>query len=88
MAKKGMKRPDRTHAQARSQREPFPEIQGKAKHTKEKALPNDNGIGTSGQTTFHRGRPIPSDVYPVIDTDLPRDNVENDIPAADLSELQ
>lgn len=26
-------------------------------------------------------------IYPVIDTDLARDNVENDIPAADLNEL-
>ena len=31
--------------------------------------------------------PIPSDVYPAIDTDLARDNLQNDIPAADLSEL-
>ena len=29
-------------------------------------------------------KPIPS-VYPVLDTDLARDNVENDIPAADLN---
>ena len=33
-------------------------------------------------------RPIPSGVYPVIDTDLGRDNVENDLPAADLTELR
>ncbi|MBR4578352.1 MAG: hypothetical protein IKQ69_07465 [Oscillospiraceae bacterium] len=32
-------------------------------------------------------RPIPSDIYPVIDTDLARDNVENDQPAADRQEL-
>ncbi len=31
-------------------------------------------------------RPI-SKVYPVIDTDLARDNLENDIPAADLQDL-
>ncbi len=31
-------------------------------------------------------KPI-SKVYPVIDTDLARDNVENDIPAADLEDL-
>lgn len=31
-------------------------------------------------------RPI-SDVYPMIDTDLGRDNVENDIPEADLQDL-
>lgn len=31
-------------------------------------------------------RPI-SQIYPVIDTDLGRDNVENDIPYADLEDL-
>lgn len=31
-------------------------------------------------------RPI-SDAYPVIDNDLARDNIENDIPAADLDNL-
>ncbi len=34
-----------------------------------------------------REKPIPEDVYPVIDTDLARDNVENDIPFADLQDL-
>lgn len=33
-----------------------------------------------------REKPI-AKVYPVIDTDLARDNVENDIPAADLEDL-
>lgn len=32
-------------------------------------------------------KPIPMKVYPVIDTDLARDNVENHIPAADLEDL-
>ena len=32
-------------------------------------------------------KPIPAGVYPVIDSDLARDNLENDLPAADLSEL-
>lgn len=32
-------------------------------------------------------RPIPEGIYPVIDTDLARDNLENDIPAADLEDL-
>lgn len=31
-------------------------------------------------------RPVPT-VYAVIDTDLARDNIENDLPAADLEEL-
>ena len=33
-------------------------------------------------------RPISPKIYPVIDNDLARDNVENDLPAADLQELQ
>lgn len=33
-------------------------------------------------------RPIPPEIYPVIDDDLARDNAENDLPAADLWELQ
>ena len=32
-------------------------------------------------------RPVPEEVYPVIDTDLARDNLENDISAADLEDL-
>ena len=31
--------------------------------------------------------PIPEDVYPVIDTDLARDNIENDLTDADLHDL-
>lgn len=41
--------------------------------------PRDKDPGTE--------RPIPADIYPVIDTDLARDNVENDLPAADLEDL-
>lgn len=32
--------------------------------------------------------PIQPGVYPVIDNDLARDNVENDIPAADLEDFR
>lgn len=32
-------------------------------------------------------KPIPEKVYPTIDTDLARDNLENDLPAADLQDL-
>lgn len=40
-----------------------------------------------GNETNGLDRPIPPDVYPEIDTDLARDNLENDIPAADLEDL-
>lgn len=39
-------------------------------------------------TSDQAERPIPPEIYPVIDNDLARDNVENDLPAADLEELQ
>lgn len=87
MPKKGMKRPDRTHTQPRNQVEPVPELQGKAKHSKERAKPIVSGTSGSDLKVYHTERPIPSDVYPTIDTDLARDNLENDIPAADLQDL-
>ena len=31
--------------------------------------------------------PISEEIYPVIDNDLARDNIEKDIPAADLEDL-
>ena len=54
MAKQGMKRPDETHPRKKNDLPPVPELQGKAKRGKEKAEPLDNGVGTSGQTEFHR----------------------------------
>lgn len=39
MAKKGMKRPEWTHTKPKNEVPPVPEIQGKAKHTKEKTDP-------------------------------------------------
>lgn len=32
--------------------------------------------------------PIPEQIYPVLDTDLARDNVENDLTEADLQDLE
>ncbi|WP_200814949.1 hypothetical protein [Scatolibacter rhodanostii] len=32
-------------------------------------------------------RPIPEDIYPAIDSDLARDNLENHFPTADLEDL-
>lgn len=39
MAKRGMKRPERTHVKPRNEVPPVPELQGRAKTTKEKAKP-------------------------------------------------
>lgn len=86
MSKQGMARPDRTHTSVRNEVPPVPEIQGKAKHTKKPANPIISGTGGPQLKTWHTEKPI-SKVYPVIDNDLARDNVENDIPAADLEDL-
>ena len=86
MSKQGMARPDRTHVKPRNEVPPVPEIQGKAKHTKQPANPVISGTYGAQLKTYHTEKPI-SKVYPVIDNDLARDNVENDIPAADLEDL-
>ena len=31
--------------------------------------------------------PVPEEIYSVIDNDLARDNIENDVPAADLEDF-
>lgn len=91
MAKKGMKRIDRTHTKPKNDVESVPEIQGKAKHTNQPANPiMESAVSPSEKmftkTPLAKERPI-SSVYPVIDTDLARDNVENDLSDADLQDL-
>lgn len=95
MAKQGMKRPECTHTQPRNDVAPVPEIQGKAKHGKEHARPIIADTHSPNQNVFHTTpfasqykseKPI-SDAYPAIDNDLARDNLENDIPDADLQDL-
>ena len=91
MAKKGMKRIDTKHTKPQNDVPPVPEIQGKAKHSAEVANPIMEGTVSPSQKVFYtrplsKERPI-SSVYPVIDTDLARDNVENDLSDADLQDL-
>ncbi|MBR4073615.1 MAG: hypothetical protein IKK24_06705 [Clostridia bacterium] len=90
MAKKGMKRIDRTHIKPKNDAPPVPEIQGKAKHGNEKANPIIAGTSAPYQKVYH-GRPIAerpiSNIYKAIDNDLARDNLENDISKADLQDL-
>ena len=91
MAKQGMKRPERTHTKPKNDAPPVPEIQGKAKHGKEQANPVINGTSAPALKVCHSDafkseRPI-SSAYSVIDTDLARDNLENDLSDADLQDL-
>lgn len=95
MAKKGMKRPERTHTKPDNEQAQVPEIQGKAKSGKEPALPIIAGTSAPAQKVYHtkpslsaqkEEKPI-SDAYAEIENDLARDNLENDITSADLQDL-
>ena len=91
MSKQGMKRTERTHTQPRNDVPPVPEIQGKAKHGKVRANPIIAGTLPPSQKVYHttpfsNEKPI-SPIYAEIDNDLARDNLENDVTAADLEEL-
>ena len=86
MPKQGMARPDWTHTKPRNDVSPVPEIQGNAKSGKKKANPIIAGTSGAEQKVYHTEKPI-SKAYLVMDNDLARDNVENDIPAADLEDI-
>ena len=84
MAKKGMARPDWTKLHPKN--EAFvPSIQGKAKSGKEKVRPIIAETGGASLKVWHE-KPI-SNAHGIIDNDLARDNLENDIPFADLQDL-
>lgn len=92
MSKQGMKRPEIDHS-PKNTVAPVPEIQGKAKHGNKRANPIIAGTEPPAQKVWHTtpysaDAPIPEDIYPVIDTDLARDNIENNIPDADRQDLQ
>ena len=81
MAKKGMTHPDVTRG-PRNETSPVPQIQGKAKSGKIPANPIVAGTDGPEQKVYHT-RPI-TGAWGPYDTDLARDNLENDIPQADL----
>lgn len=86
MAKKGMAWLDWTQTHLKNEQSPVPPIQGKAKSGKKKANPVIADTMGAERKVFHE-KPI-SKAYSTIDTDLARDNLENDIPLADLQDLQ
>ena len=85
MAKKGMARPDWTKLHPKNEAY-VPQLQGKAKCGKKQARPIVAGTVGANQKVWHEERPI-SEAHGIIDTDLARDNLENDIPFADLQDL-
>lgn len=93
MAKQGMKRPEIIHSRPKDNAATVPQIQGKARSGKAKANPIIAGTGGADMKVWHT-KPFSqniekqiSDIYPVIDNDLARDNVENDLTAADIQDL-
>lgn len=85
MAKQGMARPDWTHTHPKNDVPPVPQLQGKAKTGKKKANPIIADTFGANQKVWHE-KPIP-EVYREIDTDLALDNLQNDLPMADLEDL-
>lgn len=85
MAKQGMKRPEFTENKQKNTVSPVPQIQGKARTGKTPAPPIIAGTRGASMKVFHN-RPI-STSYRALDNDLARDNLENDIPFADLQDL-
>ena len=81
-----MKRIDRTHTKPRNDVPPVPEIQGKAKSGKISANPVIAGTKPPSLKVYHDERPI-SNAHGIIDTDVARDNLENDLSFADLQDL-
>ena len=86
MAKQGMARPDWTKHHPKNEVSPVPQIQGKARTGKKKANPIIAGTYGASQKVWHE-KPVPEDAYGILDTDLARDNLENDLPFADLQDL-
>ena len=86
MSKQGMARPDWTHTKPHNEVSPVPEIQGKARSGKKKANPIISGTKGAEQKVYHMEKPL-SKAYRVIDHDLARDNVENNIPSAELEDI-
>ena len=84
MAKQGMKRPQ-IRRDAPKNDAFVPEIQGKAKTGKKKANPIIAETMGAELKVWHE-KPI-FNAHGIIDTDLARDNLENDLPLADLQDL-
>ena len=84
MAKKGMARPDWTRLHPKNEA-CVPQLQGKAKSRKKKANPIVAGTAGAELKVWHE--PSITNAHGPLDNDLAVDNLENDIPYADLQDL-
>lgn len=86
MAKQGMARPDWTQNHPKNDISPVPQLQGKAKTKKKPANPIVAGTHGAELKVWHE-KPIPKS-YREIDSDLALDNLQNDLPLADLEDMR
>ena len=84
MAKQGMKRPERTEQHHKNE-DFVPQIQGKARSGKTKANPVIAGTMGADQKVWHE--PPVTNAHGPYDNDLATDNLEKNIPFADLQDL-
>ena len=84
MAKKGMARPDWTKLHPKNEA-CVPQLQGKAKTGKKKARPIVAGTAGASLKVWHE--PALTNAHGPLDNDLAVENLENDIPYADLQDL-
>lgn len=85
MAKQGMKRERTPNPHPKNDVPPVPQLQGKARTGKEKAKPIIAGTGGPELKVYHDRPAVVS--YRGLDNDLALENLENDIPFADLQDL-
>lgn len=85
LAKQGMARPDRTNTHPKNETSSVPQIQGKMCSGKKKTTPIITSTMGAQQKVRHK-KPI-SWAHGIIDNGLVRDNLEKDIPYADLQDL-
>ena len=85
MAKQGMKRPEIPN-HPKNAGGYVPQLQGQVKTGKEKAPPIIPGTMGAELKVYHE--PPISKAYRALDSDLAVDNLLNDLPLADLQDLQ
>lgn len=86
MAKRDMARSGWNKQRLKNDISPVPQLQGKARSGKKKANPVIAGTMGAELKVWHE-KPVPK-AYRELDTDLARDNGENDMTFADLQDLQ
>ena len=85
MSKRETECPDHTHSRPEHDRQSIPEIRCKMQNSNAAGSPLFTAGRCAGE--IYRGVQPASHITPAADNDLARDNLEQDIPAADLQEL-